>query len=102
MSKKSRDKGARGEREAVRIMQEHGLAAEKVSAMYRPGEDISCPVLGEDWGIEVKWRANGFKQLYAWLGDRRAVLLRADNQEFLFVTRLADGCRIISKAEGNK
>lgn len=99
MGKKSRNKGARGEREVVRIMQEHGLAAEKVSGMYRPGADISCPVLGEDWDIEVKWRAEGFKQIYGWISGRRALVLRADNEKPLLVQYLDDWCREISKRE---
>jgi Holliday junction resolvase len=63
MSRRSRDKGARGERALVRFLQGHGLAAEKISRMYRRGADVSVPVLGVDRQVEVKVRASGFGSL---------------------------------------
>ena len=47
-SRRSRDKGARTERAIVRLLQGEGLAATKVSGMYKPGADISMPLLGSD------------------------------------------------------
>jgi len=53
----SRDKGNRVERAIVRLLQAQGFAAEKVSRMYRPGADISVPLLGIDRDVEVKCRS---------------------------------------------
>jgi hypothetical protein len=53
MGKKSRDKGSRTERAIVHALQDNGLAAEKISGMYKSGADISVPVLGIDRDIEV-------------------------------------------------
>jgi Holliday junction resolvase len=44
--RRSRNKGMRGERALVRFFQSHGLAAGKISGMYRPGADLSLPLLG--------------------------------------------------------
>lgn len=97
--RRSRDKGARVERLIVRRLQEKGLAAEKVSGMYRPGADISVPVLGIDRDVEVKCRAHGFAQLYDWLTNRYALIVRADRQEPLVVLRLEDAAEIARLAE---
>ena len=64
----SRDKGSRTERAIVRLLQEHGLAGERVplsgAARGRFGGDISVPVLGRDLRGEAKARGNGFNRLY--------------------------------------
>jgi hypothetical protein len=81
----SRDKGNRTERAIVRFLQERGFAAEKVSGMYRPGADITVPLLGIHRDVEVKCRAHGFGQLYDWLTNRFALIVRADRCEPLVV-----------------
>lgn len=69
MGKRSRDKGARGERMLVHLLQERGYAAERVPLSGAAGGsysgDLSVPVLGIDRRIEAKWRAGGFAQLYS-------------------------------------
>jgi Holliday junction resolvase len=72
--RRSRDKGNRTERAIVRLLQAQGIAATKISGMYKPGADISMPLLGSDRAVEVKCRAAGFRQLYDWL-HRRDVLI---------------------------
>jgi hypothetical protein len=67
----SRNKGARTERAIVRLLQDQGIAAEKISDMYKPGADLSVPVLGVDRAVEVKCRADGFRESLA-AGDRQA------------------------------
>jgi Holliday junction resolvase len=99
MSKKSRDKGNRTERNVVHALQEQGIAAEKVSRMYKPGADLSVPVLGIDRNIEVKSRATGFSRLYAWLEDRYALVVKADRQEPLVIIRLRDAAEVAKTAE---
>jgi hypothetical protein len=51
--RRSRDKGNRTERAIVRVLQAHGLAATKISGMYKPGADISMPLLVTDRAVEV-------------------------------------------------
>lgn len=94
MGRASRDKGARTEREAVRILQEHGLSAERVPLSGASGGryagDVSVPVLGVDRTLECKCRADGFKQIYAWLADNYGLILRADRAQPLIAIRLRD------------
>jgi Holliday junction resolvase len=65
--RRSRDKGSSAERAIARLLQAQGIAATKISGMYKSGADISMPLLGSDRAVEVKWRAAGFRQLYDWL-----------------------------------
>jgi Holliday junction resolvase len=99
VGKKSRDKGSRVERSVIHLLQDNGLAAEKISGMYRPGADISVPVLGIDRDIEVKSRAAGFSRLYSWLEDRYALVVKADRQEPLVIIRLRDAAQVAKIAE---
>jgi Holliday junction resolvase len=72
--RRSRDKGNRTERAIVRALQDHGLGAERVPLSGSAGGsyvgDLTVPVLGVDRVVEVKARANGFRELYAWLENR--------------------------------
>ena len=86
---RSRDKGARTERAIARLLQAQGIAATKISGMYKPGADICVPLLGVDRPVEVKCRATGFAQLYGWLDGRDILILKADRQEPLVVLRLS-------------
>ena len=54
---KSRRKGARVELETVHYLQDRGIAAKKISGMYKPGADLSVPIAGRDLAVEVKSRA---------------------------------------------
>jgi hypothetical protein len=85
----SRNKGARTERAIVRLLQDQGIAAEKISGMYKPGADLSLAVLGVDRAVEVKCRADGFRELYGWLEDRDLLIVKADRQEPLAIVRLS-------------
>jgi hypothetical protein len=100
--RRSRDKGNRAERALVRFLQERGFAAEKISGMYRPGADISVPVLGRDWRIEVKARAAGFSTLYRYLQNRDALVIKADHERWLLVVPLLDAIPIMKRAENKK
>jgi Holliday junction resolvase len=97
--RRSRDKGARGERALVRFLQERGFAAEKVSGLYKPGHDVSVPLLGVDRRIEVKCRGEGFRQLYAWLDGTDLLIIRADRCEPLAIVPLRLAAEIASAAE---
>jgi hypothetical protein len=103
MGKASRDKGARAEREAVRILQDAGLASERVPLSGASGGrycgDVSVPVLGIDRTLEVKCRATGWKQAYAFLGQNYGLVIRADREEPLMVMRLKDFGELALKAD---
>jgi hypothetical protein len=86
--RRSRDKGNRTERAIVCVLQAHGLAATKIGGMYKPGADINMLLLGVDRAVEVKCRAEGFRELYSWLNKRDFVIVKADRQEPLVVLRL--------------
>jgi hypothetical protein len=47
------------------------------------------PVLGVDRAVEVKCRADGFRELYGWLDERDILIVKADRKEPLVVLRLS-------------
>jgi hypothetical protein len=53
------------------------------------GHDLSVRVLGADRRVEVKCRANGFRELYSWLSGVDLLVIRADRKEPLLVVPLA-------------
>jgi hypothetical protein len=99
----ARRKGNRVEREIVRMLQDAGLAAERMPLSGSAGGsfagDLSVPVLGVDRRIEAKARATGFRQLYAWLAGHYGLVLKADRQEPLICLRLTDFARLARKAD---
>ncbi len=103
MGKRSRDKGQRGERMLVHLLQERGYAAERVPLSGAAGGsykgDLSVPVLGIDRLIEAKWRAGGFAQLYHWLGDNYALIVKADRKRPLLVIPLDRAIDVLDVAE---
>jgi hypothetical protein len=46
-------------------------------------------VVGVYRAVEVKCRADGFRELYGWLDDRDILIVKADRQEPLVVLRLS-------------
>jgi hypothetical protein len=96
---KSRAKGARTELSIVHTLQDSGIAAEKVSRMYRVGADISMPLLGLDRDVEVKSRAKGCATLYKWLEDRDVLIVKADRATPLVVLRLPLAIEVAKAAE---
>jgi hypothetical protein len=104
----SRDKGNRTERAIVRLLQERGLAGERVplsgAARGRFGGDISVPALGRDLRGEAKCRGDGggFKSLYDWIEGRDFLVIRADRKPMLVVARLELAADMIAAAERAK
>ncbi len=102
--KASRQKGNRAERAIVKFLQERGLAAERVPLSGSAGGsylgDLTVPVLGRDLVVEVKCRADGFRELYRWLIDRDILVVRADRSEPLVVIPLKLAAEVAAKAGG--
>ena len=97
--RRSRDKGARTERAITSLLQEQGIAATKISGMYKPGADINVPLLGvDDRAVEVKCLAGGFSQLCNWLNQRGGLIVKADPQEPLVVLRISLAAEIARAA----
>ena len=99
----SRNKGARTERALVRLLQDRGLAAERVPLSGAAGGrfkgDLSVPVLGNDWTVEVKCRAGGFRELYSWLNGNDALIVKADRRQPLVVLPLDVAADIVRRAD---
>jgi hypothetical protein len=100
--KASRQKGNRAERAIVKFLQARGFAAERVPLSGSAGGsykgDLTVPVLGLDRVVEVKVRADGFRELYRWLIDRDILIVRADRSEPLVVLPLSLAAEIAAKA----
>jgi hypothetical protein len=101
--RRSRDKGNRRERALVRFLQARGFVAERIplsgSAGGRFRGDISMPLLGADLTVEVKVRANGFRQFYGWLTGRDILIIGADRREPLVVVPLRFAAEVALAAE---
>lgn len=105
--KRSRDKGMRGERSIVHLLNEHGFSAVKISSMYRPGPDITFWISGRMLTCEVKVQAAGWTRLYRWLegltvtGQQRGrpnlLVLKADRREPLVVMRLSEFAQLVKE-----
>jgi Holliday junction resolvase len=106
MSRACRDKGLRSERTIVRLLQERGFAAERIplsgAAGGRYSSDVSVPLLGVDRKIEVKCRADGFKELYRWLEGADFLIVHADRKPPLVVLPLKLAAEIAAIAEKNR
>jgi hypothetical protein len=102
----SRDKGNRAERAIVKFLQERGFAAERVPLSGSAGGsylgDLTVPILNVDRVVEVKCRADGFRELYRWLIDRDILIVRADRSEPLVILPLKLAAEIAAKAGGHE
>ena len=101
--RRSRSKGARTELSIVNALQASGLAAVRVPLSGAVGGrlagDIVLPLMGRDLCVEVKARADGFRELYCWLHQRDVLIVKADRQEPLVVLRLSLAAEIARQAE---
>jgi hypothetical protein len=102
----SREKGNRLERALVCALQDAGFAAERVplsgAARGRFGGDLSVPILGVDRRVEVKARANGFRELYRWLGGHDFLIVRADRADPLVIVPFSFAIEIAKVAEKHR
>lgn len=95
MGKSQRDKGYRTENNVRLKALAHGLDASYRVPLSGGGSIKGDIVVGktdskERWTIEVKCRANGFKQIYDWMGDNDALIIKADNKKEMVVLDLGD------------
>lgn len=102
--KASRQKGNRAERAVVKFLIDRGFGAERVPLSGSAGGsylgDIKVSIHGIDRVVEVKVRADGFRELYRWLIDRDILIVRADRSEPLVVIPLKLAAEIVAKAGG--
>ncbi len=104
MSKVSRDKGARREREIVAKHRALGIHAERVGVAYAPGHDIDLFPFGRDAGAliaEVKARKSGegFVTLERWLGENDALFLWRDRADPMVVLPWRVWVRILGRLQ---
>ena len=101
----SRTKGARTERAIVNALQASGIAAVRVPLSGAVGGrfagDIVLPLMGRDFCVEVKTRADGFRELYSWLNQRDVLIVKADRQEPLVVVRLSLAAAVAKGSTGS-
>jgi Holliday junction resolvase len=102
----SRDKGNRLERAVVRLLQDHGLGAERVPLSGSAGGsysgDLTVPIIGRDLVVEAKARAKGFSQIYSWLEGRDVLIIKADRRDALVILPLNLAADIAIAAERGK
>ena len=91
--RRSRRKGTRTERRIVDLLKASGIMAERVPLSGVVGGrfagDIVLPLIGRDLCVEVKSRAEGFRELYSWLDERDVLIVKADRREPLVVVRMS-------------
>ena len=98
MGKSQRDKGYRTENNVRLKAISHDLEAYRVplSGGASIKGDVVVKGKGDDWVLEVKCRASGFKQIYEWLADNDALVIKADSKPELVVLDLGDFFDLLS------
>ena len=88
----------------MRFLQARGFAAERVplsgAVVGRFTGNIVLPLMGRDLCVEVKVRADGFRELYCWPNQRDVLIVKADRQEPLWVLRMSMAPKIAKSATG--
>jgi hypothetical protein len=80
------------------LLQAQGFAATKISRAYQAGHDLELQLGGgRMMRIEVKCRADGFRELYRWLDARDILVIKSDRREPLAVVRLSLAAEIAKR-----
>ena len=91
MGKSQRDKGTRCERELANILRDYDSQAKRVP-LSGGAADHGSEYAGDVHAFGLRWeakvRADGFKQLYAWLANADVLAVKADRKEWLAVVPL--------------
>jgi Holliday junction resolvase len=98
---RSRAKGVRTERSIVNALQANGIAAVRGPLSGAAGgcfEGNIVPLMGRDLCVEVKARADGFRELYCSLDQGDVLIVKADRQEPLVVALLSLAAEIAKVA----
>lgn len=78
-------KGDVFERSCVQVLKDAGIKAQRVpssgAAQGQFSGDIHAWVDGQQWTLECKCRANGYRQLYKALEGRDMAIFKADRRE---------------------
>jgi len=103
MPNRSKEKGARFEREVLALLLASGIDAEKVplSGAVLGGSfegDIIALVRGVKRKLECKRRARGCSTYYGYMQNAWAVCMRDDRSEPLMMMRLADFIELLKAA----
>jgi len=102
--RRSRCKSVRTARSIVNLLKISGIAAVRVrlsgAAGGRFGGDIVLPLMARDLCVEVKARADGFRELYSWLDRRDIPLVKAHRQDPLVIVRLSLAAEIAKNRLG--
>jgi Holliday junction resolvase len=100
--RRSRAKGVCTERSIVNLLQGRGIAAVRVPLSGAVGGrfagDIVLPLMGRDLCVEVKIRANGFRELHSWLKQHDVLIVKADRQGPLVFLRMSLAAEIAKRA----
>lgn len=105
MSARSRNKGARGEREAAEVLREVYPGADRAPMQARGAKRDGCEVVGTPWHVEVKIGARppvlaAMRQaIRDSKGARPLVLTRQDRGEWLATLRWEDLAALLRQAE---
>lgn len=99
MGKSERRKGYRGEYKLVKLLKEHGIDAKRIplsgATEFQKGD-----VIVENYIGEVKWRKDGFKEIYKWLGDNDFLFIKADRKPYLVVMDIETFIELIGGENG--
>jgi hypothetical protein len=91
------------EREVVAYLQARSFAAAHIPLSGSAGGsfigNITIPLHSRDLTVEVKARANGFRELYCWLIDRDLLIVRADRSDPLVVMAVTLALEVATAAE---
>lgn len=99
MGSHSRTKGARAERELVRLARAAGLSAERTWHLAQSADphERRCDVCIAGRPAQVKVAADGFAGLYAALDGVETAFVRADRRPWLVCLRAEDYLRLLKR-----
>ena len=106
----SRDKGNREERRLVHYFMDNGIAAQRIPMSGASafegfsGFDLTVPIFGKKYQVEVKHYGDGFKTLYGWLehGKNDFLIVRSDRNTPLAVIPLPILIDMVKAADKRK